>query len=67
LTEVIDFTVWDAAMVIGTLAKGRDDGGARTAVRGVMMSRGFDLVEGRELWRIVSGRRRLTQETCSRW
>jgi hypothetical protein len=59
LTEVIDFAVWDAAMVIGTPAKGRDDGGARTAVRGVM-SRSFDLVEGRELWGIVSWRRRLT-------
>jgi hypothetical protein len=65
LTEVIDFAGWDGGMVIGTLVMRRDDGGPRTAMRRVM-SRGFNLVERRELWGIVSGRRRLTQETCSR-
>ena len=46
-------------MMIGAPALNGDGWGAGPAVRSVM-SGWFDIVKGRELWGLVSGRRRLT-------
>ena len=62
LTEVIELIDMDMVrvMVVRTLAFGGDDRSAGTIVGRRGMTRGFDIVDWWELWRVVSGRRRLT-------